>query len=96
MLLDQGLIRQTFPHFAHDMQAVVHARRCGAISVQELGMYFVSHQLKAGLLPFESHIATSEVEAIAQRALTNRHQNLVLKWSKESGINNFPIWWVGG
>ncbi|MCB1378845.1 MAG: FAD-binding oxidoreductase [Alphaproteobacteria bacterium] len=41
VLLDQGLIRKTFPAFAHDIAAVMHIRRAGSVSSQQLGQFML-------------------------------------------------------
>jgi glycine/D-amino acid oxidase-like deaminating enzyme len=41
LLLDSALIRQHFSFVAEDTLAVLHARRCGWLSAQQLGMYLL-------------------------------------------------------
>lgn len=41
ILLDPWVIRQTFPHFSQNVEAVIHARRAGSISAQQLGQYLL-------------------------------------------------------
>jgi glycine/D-amino acid oxidase-like deaminating enzyme len=41
VLLDTNLIRRTFPGFAPDISAVLHVRRAGDISGQQLGQYML-------------------------------------------------------
>lgn len=41
LILDQRLIRQHFPYLAENVIAVLHARRCGWLSAQQLGMYML-------------------------------------------------------
>jgi glycine/D-amino acid oxidase-like deaminating enzyme len=47
LILDPALIRQHFPYLAENVAAVIHARRCGWFSGQQLGMYMLE-QAKAG------------------------------------------------
>ena len=47
LITDQALIRQHFPYLNDDTIAVVHARRCGWLSAQQLGMYMLE-QARAG------------------------------------------------
>ncbi|MBI3243438.1 MAG: FAD-binding oxidoreductase [Chloroflexi bacterium] len=47
LILDPVLIRQHFPYLAENVVAVIHARRCGWFSGQQLGMTMLE-QAKAG------------------------------------------------
>lgn len=47
ILQDKALIRQTFPAYAEDVATVLHIRRAGSISGQQLGQ-FMLEQVKAG------------------------------------------------
>ena len=53
LFLDQTAIRSHFPFLSHDVVAVLHARRCGWMSGQQLGMYLLEGARAAGatLLP---------------------------------------------
>ncbi|RWB69973.1 FAD-binding oxidoreductase [Mesorhizobium sp.] len=46
VLCDRSLIRQTFPAYAEDVATVLHVRRAGSISGQQLGQYMLE-QIKA-------------------------------------------------
>lgn len=48
VMLDQDLIRKTFPTYAHDVSSVLHIRRAGSISGQQLGMYMLEAIRAAG------------------------------------------------
>jgi len=41
VLLDQALIRKTFPSYAPDVNTVIHIRRAGSISSQQLGQFML-------------------------------------------------------
>ena len=41
LLLDRALIRRHFPYVADDTVALLHARRCGWLSGQQLGMHLL-------------------------------------------------------
>jgi glycine/D-amino acid oxidase-like deaminating enzyme len=43
VLCDQSLIRQTFPAFQKDVATVLHVRRAGSISGQQLGQFMLEH-----------------------------------------------------
>ena len=55
-LSDPALIRQHFPYLAADVAAVLHARRCGWLSAQQLGMYLLEQARARGV-----RFATGEV-----------------------------------
>ena len=48
VLLDTDLIRRTFPTYAHDVQTVIHIRRAGSISGQQLGQVMLEEIRAAG------------------------------------------------
>jgi glycine/D-amino acid oxidase-like deaminating enzyme len=48
ILQNQGLIRRVFPSYAPDIRNVIHIRRGGDISGQQLGMYMLEAFSKAG------------------------------------------------
>ncbi|MGH7365088.1 MAG: NAD(P)/FAD-dependent oxidoreductase [Candidatus Rokuibacteriota bacterium] len=52
VITDRGLIRRHFPYLAEDTVALLHARRCGWFSGQQLGMYMLerAREKGAGLL----------------------------------------------
>ncbi|HYK98025.1 MAG TPA: FAD-dependent oxidoreductase, partial [Candidatus Acidoferrales bacterium] len=49
LLLDPALIREHFPYLDDDVVAVLHARRCGWMSAQQLGMYLIERARDRGL-----------------------------------------------
>jgi glycine/D-amino acid oxidase-like deaminating enzyme len=49
VLLDRGLIRRTFPSYAHDVATVIHIRRAGSISAQQLGQYMLEAMRESGV-----------------------------------------------
>jgi glycine/D-amino acid oxidase-like deaminating enzyme len=49
VITDPALVRRHFPHLADDTQAVLHARRCGWFSGQQLGMYLLERAREAGV-----------------------------------------------
>lgn len=51
VLRDRGLIRSAFPAYAHDVSTILHVRRAGAISSQQLGQYMLDYvKAKGGRL----------------------------------------------
>ncbi len=49
LILDQDLIRKHFPYLAENVIAVLHARRCGWLSAQQLGMYMLERARAHGV-----------------------------------------------
>ena len=49
LLLDHGLIRRCFPYLTESTVAAVHARRCGWLSAQQLGMYMLERAREHGV-----------------------------------------------
>ncbi|MGV2120954.1 FAD-dependent oxidoreductase [Rhizobium rhizogenes] len=43
MLCEQNLIRSTFPAYADDISAILHVRRAGSISGQQLGQFMLEY-----------------------------------------------------
>jgi glycine/D-amino acid oxidase-like deaminating enzyme len=60
VLLDAGLIRRTFPAFAHDIATVIHIRRAGSIDSQQMGQAMLEAVRAAG-----GRVLRGEVRAIA-------------------------------
>jgi glycine/D-amino acid oxidase-like deaminating enzyme len=73
LLLSKQVIKSTFPHFSDAVQAVIHARRCGSISAQQLGMTMLEkarnlgvRELRAELVAIErDHCGVKAVEVVA-------------------------------
>jgi glycine/D-amino acid oxidase-like deaminating enzyme len=49
LLLDPALIRAHFPYVAENTVALLHARRCGWLSAQQLGMYMLEQAREHGV-----------------------------------------------
>ena len=60
VLLDRDLIRRTFPVYATDIATVIHIRRAGSISAQQLGQYMLEAIRAAG-----GRLVRGEVKAVA-------------------------------
>ena len=56
LLLDPDLIRRAFPYIAPDTVALVHARRCGWISGQQLGAYLLEQARRRGVRVLEGRV----------------------------------------
>jgi glycine/D-amino acid oxidase-like deaminating enzyme len=49
LILDEGLLRKTFPYLSPDTVTVLHARRCGWFSGQQLGMLMLEEAKATGV-----------------------------------------------
>jgi len=61
VLLGQALIRRTFPSWAHDAATVIHIRRAGSISSQQMGQVMLEAIREAG-----GQLIRGEVKSIAK------------------------------
>jgi glycine/D-amino acid oxidase-like deaminating enzyme len=61
LILDQTIIRKYFPYLSENIAAVVHARRCGWFSVQQLGMYLLERAKERGVRPLQGKVIGIEV-----------------------------------
>jgi glycine/D-amino acid oxidase-like deaminating enzyme len=48
LILDEGMFRNHFPYLTDRTVAILHARRCGWFSGQQLGMFLLERALEAG------------------------------------------------
>jgi len=56
VITDPALVRRHFPHLAPDTLAVLHARRCGWFSAQQLGMYLLERARANGVRLLEGRV----------------------------------------
>ena len=49
LIVDRQLIGEYFPYLSSDTCAVLHARRCGSLSAQQLGMYLLEEARENGV-----------------------------------------------
>jgi glycine/D-amino acid oxidase-like deaminating enzyme len=56
VITEPGLIRRHFPYLAPDTAAVLHARRCGWFSGQQLGMYLLERARDKGVRLLEGRM----------------------------------------
>jgi glycine/D-amino acid oxidase-like deaminating enzyme len=49
VLLNKELIRKTFPQYARDVSALIHIRRAGSISAQQMGQYMLETMRESGV-----------------------------------------------
>src|SRR5215468_1916008 len=65
LLLDPALIREHFPYVSEDTVALLHARRCGWFSAQQLGMYMLEQAREHGVRLL--HAEVSGVDTSGER-----------------------------
>ncbi len=63
LFLDRERIRALFPWVTPDARAALHARRCGWLSAQQLGMLWLEEARAAGARLVEGRVAAVELEA---------------------------------
>lgn len=56
VVTDRSVIRRHFPYLAEDTVALLHARRCGWFSGQQLGMYLLERAREAGVRLIEGRV----------------------------------------
>jgi glycine/D-amino acid oxidase-like deaminating enzyme len=62
LILDRSLIRQHFPCLNADTVAVLHARRCGWLSAQQLGMYMLEEARAHGAKLLHGRVEAVDVQ----------------------------------
>ncbi len=65
VITDRSLIRRHFPYLAEDTVALLHARRCGWFSGQQLGMYMLERAREKGVRLIEGRV--ERVETVGGR-----------------------------
>ncbi len=60
-LFDDHIIQKSFPHFSPHIQSVIHTRRAGAVSAQQMGMFLLNEAKRLGVQEIRG-----EVTSVAQ------------------------------
>lgn len=69
LLLDPALIRAHFPYLAPETVAVLHPRRCGWFSAQQLGMYLLEQAREHGVRLVRGRVAAVDTAGGRVRAV---------------------------
>jgi len=69
LLTEPALVRRHFPYLAPDTVAVLHARRCGWLSGQQLGMYLLAEARGKGVRLLEGRVTGVETAGGRVRAV---------------------------
>jgi sarcosine oxidase, subunit beta len=73
LLLDPALIRTHFPYVAENTVALLHARRCGWFSAQQLGMYMLEQAREYGVRLLRGHVTSVDTSGGRVRAAQVAH-----------------------
>lgn len=79
VLLDRGLIRRTFPGYADDVSAVIHIRRAGSISAQQLGQVMLEHLREQGTRVRRAQVVGISGASPYELELSSEQGRLVLR-----------------
>jgi glycine/D-amino acid oxidase-like deaminating enzyme len=69
LILDQALIRKYFPYLSERTIAVLHARRCGWLSAQQLGMYLLERARECGVRFIDARVESVDTTGGCVRAV---------------------------
>ena len=69
VITDTSLIRRHFPYLAEDTVALLHARRCGWFSGQQMGMYLLERARDKGVRLVEGRVESVELSGGRVRAV---------------------------
>jgi glycine/D-amino acid oxidase-like deaminating enzyme len=70
VITEPALVRRHFPYLAGDVVAVLHARRCGWFSGQQLGMFLLERARHAGVRLIEGRVEGIDTSSGRVRAVT--------------------------
>ncbi len=70
LICDQGLIQKHFPYLNDETVAVVHARRCGWLSAQQLGMYMLEQARANGARLLQASVQAVDTTGGRVRGVT--------------------------
>jgi glycine/D-amino acid oxidase-like deaminating enzyme len=74
LLLDPALIREHFPYVAENTVALLHARRCGWFSAQQLGMYMLEQARDHGVQLLRGQVIGVDASGGRVRAVQVAHE----------------------
>jgi glycine/D-amino acid oxidase-like deaminating enzyme len=72
LILDSKIIQRHFPYLSREILAVIHGRRCGWLSVQQLGMDMLERARENGVRPIAGWVenivvADKKIQAVHLR-----------------------------
>lgn len=77
LILDQTIIQKYFPYLSGNIVAAVHARRCGWLSVQQLGMYMLDRAKEHGARLLSAKVIGVEINGNKVRAVRIRRNDSI-------------------
>ncbi len=72
LIVDQRMIENYFPYLSKNIVALIHARRCGWFSVQQLGVYLLERAKERGVRFLQARVEGVEVVGNKVRAVRIR------------------------
>ena len=87
LILDSKIIRRHFPYLSRDIIAVIHGRRCGWMSVQQLGMYMLERARENGVRLIAARIENIDVAGKKIQAVHLRKRCQTIEISTQQLVN---------
>jgi len=87
LILDQKRIRHAFPYLSEKVVALIHARRCGWFSVQQLGMYMLERAKERGVRFIPARVEGVEVVGSKIQAVHLRNGGMPITISTRNFVN---------
>jgi len=77
LITDKAILRKDFPYLSENIVAVLHARRCGWFSVQQLGMYLLERARENGVRFVSGRVEGVEIAGNKIQAVRVRSDGLL-------------------
>src|SRR5437773_11047886 len=87
VITDRTPLRRHFPYLAEDTVAVLHARRCGWFSGQQLGMYLLERAREKGVRLVEGRVERVEIAGGRVRGVTGEARGRARTFSTPRFVN---------
>ena len=87
LILDPGVIQNHFPYLSKNIVALIHARRCGWFSVQQLGMYMLERAKERGVRFIPARVEGVEVVGSKIQAVHLRNGGMPITISTRNFVN---------
>jgi glycine/D-amino acid oxidase-like deaminating enzyme len=87
LILDSKIIQRHFPYLSRDIFAVIHGRRCGWLSVQQLGMYMLERARENGARLIAARVESIDVGDNKIQAVHLRNGSETIGISTQQVIN---------
>lgn len=84
---DPARIRRDFPFLAPDVVAMLHPRRCGWLSAQQLGMFLLERARERGAMLVEGRVAGMVVERGRVAGVEVESAGVVERWAAPVVVN---------